>query len=175
MNNETAGIPASLVPPDIAGADIRQSVDEKQPVLLGRKFIVFVLGGSRFAVDSQYVSEVLRDLSPVPIQNTPSWLLGIANLRSEIVTVVDLARALGQSPEASTEGPKHIVVRLESMDAHIAFRVEKLREIVTIDKSQVKPAPAECGTFDSAVFDHKDGRCTVINIGKLVDSLRLTK
>ena len=174
MINETAGYPASLVPPDIAAGEKRQNVDERQPVLQGRKFIVFVLGGSRYAVDSQHVSEVLRNISSVRIPNTPEWLVGIANLRSEIVTVVDLEKALGEQTAGGSEPPKHIVVRLDTMDAYIAFRVEKLREIVTIDMSRVSAPGGRPKPFESGTFDHKGTPCTVLNIGKLVESLKLT-
>lgn len=158
---------------DASGTVGRQARDEPLPVSQGRKFIVFVVGGSNFAVDSQTVKEVLRDLSPARLPNTPKWLLGIANLRSEIVTVVELEELLGGDGSPGTQSPKHIVVSLEMMDALIAFRVEKLREIITIERSKVRPAAAASRPFESGEFEHKGERFTVINVGKLVESLKL--
>lgn len=158
---------------DAAGKIGRQAHDEPGPVSQGRKFIVFVVGGANFAVDSQTVTEVLRDLSPARLPNTPEWLRGIANLRSEIVTVVELGELLGGDLPAGGRSHKHIVVRLETMDALIAFRVEKLREIITIEKSKILPAAAASRPFESGEFEHRNERFTVINVGKLVESLKL--
>lgn len=174
MTNETAGIPASLVPPDAEGLSPRPSADEHQPLMKGRKFIVFVVGGSRFAVDSQAVSEVVRDLSPAKIPGTPSWLLGIANLRSEIVTVVELEELLSGEPPETSRLPRHIVVRMEVMDALIAFRVERLKEVVTIDRSQIRRPKKSGKDFVSGEFDRGGETFTVLNIGRLVESLKLT-
>lgn len=173
MTNDPAGNPVSPATRDAAGNLGRQDHDEPGPVSQGRKFIVFVVGGANYAVDSQTVSEVLRDLAPARLPNTPEWLRGIANLRSEIVTVVELGALLEGGPETGGRSQKLIVVRLETMDALIAFRVEKLREIITIERAKVRPAAASSRPFESGEFEHKSERFTVINVGKLVESLKL--
>ncbi|HUF04221.1 MAG TPA: chemotaxis protein CheW [Aridibacter sp.] len=173
MTNDSAGNPVRRASRDASRTIGRQAHDEPLTVSQSRKFIVFVVGGSNFAVDSQTVTEVLRDLSPARLPNTPGWLLGIANLRSEIVTVVELEELLGGDKAPGTPSPKHIVVRLETMDALIAFRVEKLREIITIEKSKVRPAAAASRPFESGEFKHNGEPFTVINVGKLVESLKL--
>lgn len=173
MINDSAGNPVRPLPDATSGMIGRQEADDSLTASQGRKFIVFVVGGANYAVDSQTVSEVLRELSPAGVPNTPEWLLGIANLRSEIVTVVELGKLLGGDPVAGGHSSKHIVVRIETMDAVIAFRVERLREIITIEKSGVRPATAAARPFVSGEFEHKGEPFTVINVGKLVESLKL--
>lgn len=173
MNHDPAGKPGLLADRRPSGMPGRQPDDDNRPALQGRKFIVFVVGGSNYAVDSRTVSEVLRDLSPTGLPNSPDWLLGIANLRSEIVTVVELGNLLGGEPVTGAQSPKHIVVRIETMDALIAFRVEKLREIVTIEKSKIRSASDSSRPFVSGEFEYRTQPFTVINVGKLVESLKL--
>ena len=159
----------------LPGTDVRGEVQRglaasEAPVpSAGRKFIAFVAGGTTYAIDSQMVSEVMRDLYPTELPNTPEWLLGIANLRSEIVTVVDLRRLLGDESGPEREMAKHVVIRLETMDALIAFRVEKLREILTVENVAIEPGVGQ--PFVSGTFSHRSEVFTVLNVGKLVSSL----
>ncbi len=176
MINETAGLTQQKA---IPGADGRESApgqtagNEPESAFTGRKFISFVFGGSSYALDSQTVSEVVRDLSATKLPNTPEWLLGIANLRSEIVTVIDLRSLIGESSSSGGEIAKHVVIRLETMDALIAFRVEKLREILTVDNIEISASDQDPHPFVSGTFMHKSESFTVLNVGKLVGSLKV--
>lgn len=173
MNSRTAEIPAPSQMRGDAGTAGQKAADGSAPLVKGRKFVVFVAGGSAYALDSQTVSEVVRDLVPARIPNTPQWLLGAANLRGEILTVVALDRLLGSESERDRQTPKHIVVRLEAMDALLAFRVEKLREIVTVANSAIVPGSQDERPFVSGAFEHKGETFTVVNVVELVESLRL--
>jgi len=172
MANEPTRTQAST---GLPGPDVREaaqrglSVSDAPLPSSGRKFIAFVAGGTTYAIDSQMVSEVLRDLYPTELPNTPDWLLGIANLRSEIVTVVDLRRLLGDESGPEREMAKHVVSRLETMDALIAFRVEKLREILTVENVAIESGGEK--PFVSGTFSHRSEAFTVLNVGELVSSL----
>ncbi len=54
--------------------------------------VEFLLAHERYAVESAYVREVypLENLTPLPC--TPAFVLGIVNLRGEIVSVIDLRK-----------------------------------------------------------------------------------
>jgi purine-binding chemotaxis protein CheW len=176
MINETAGLTEQQA---FAGADGREIAPDQSPgnelqiAVTGRKFISFIFGASAYAVDSQTVSEVVRDLLPTKLPNTPEWLLGIANLRSEIVTVVDLKMLIGEDSAQESEIAKFIVIRLETMDALIAFRVEKLREILTVDSVEIASPVSGAHPYVSGTFRHKTEEFTVLNVGKLVGSLKV--
>ena len=65
------------------------------------------VGAAWHAVEMGAVREVVRTTTTTPVPNSPSWLIGLANLRGEIVPVVDSAIALGDAP---VEDPSHLVV-----------------------------------------------------------------
>lgn len=64
------------------------------------KHVVFALAGAKFAVPMEQVVEVRELEHYTPVINVPSWVLGITNLRGDIVSVVDLARLLDSSRSA---------------------------------------------------------------------------
>jgi len=61
--------------------------------------VIFALGVERYAFETKFVRESspLKTLTPLP--GVPAFIAGIANLRSEIVSVVNLAAVLNVSAE----------------------------------------------------------------------------
>ncbi len=71
---------------------VSEAVLETRPTI-----VEFVVSGTTLAVEAPNVSEVhvLRDVTPVPC--TPPWVVGIVNVRGQVVTVADLRKVLGLS------------------------------------------------------------------------------
>lgn len=79
-----------------------------------RQYLLFGQGGSFFAVELFGVREVLmlseQPVTPVP--NTLPFLLGLTNLRGEILAVGDFGRLIGDVP-AETEDARSRILVLE--------------------------------------------------------------
>ncbi|MBV6287199.1 chemotaxis protein CheW [Pseudomonas aegrilactucae] len=56
----------------------------------GRLFLVFRIGGERFALDTHEVVEVLPRLPLKPIAHTPEWVAGVLAHRGALVPVIDV-------------------------------------------------------------------------------------
>src|SRR5579871_2796633 len=72
-----------------------------------RQYCVFRAGRERFCLSVLDVEEVVEwpNLTRVPL--SPSFLMGVFNLRGSIVPVVDIAFTEGRRPDLA---PKHVVV-----------------------------------------------------------------
>jgi purine-binding chemotaxis protein CheW len=77
--------------------------------------VEFTLAHERYAVASEYVREVypLDDITPLPC--TPSYVLGIINLHSEILSVIDIKRFFDLPEKGLTDLNKVIVLEYEDM------------------------------------------------------------
>lgn len=63
----------------------------------GRLFLVFRIGGQRFALDTREIAEVLPRLPLKPIARTPDWVAGVLAHRGTLVPVIDIsALSFGQ-------------------------------------------------------------------------------
>ena len=97
----------------------------------------FLLAHERYAVESAYVREVhpLENLTPLPC--TPGFVLGIVNLRGEIVSVVDLRKFFDLPQTGLSDLNKVIVLESGNMvfgilaDAILGVRRIALAEIQT--------------------------------------------
>ena len=113
-------------------ADTRKSSPETE------KHIVFSLGEDFYAVSSKQIAEIIRPLAVARLPNVPSWISGIANLRGEIVPVVDLQKLLLNKTTADAPKSKFIVFRPADFPAAIAFAVGNLNEIVSLSNEDIE-------------------------------------
>jgi purine-binding chemotaxis protein CheW len=71
--------------------------------------VVFPVGNDRYAVVASVVREVVSDPSPTRLPTAPSVLLGVFNLRGEVIPMFDTAALLGIG-RVSGDTPGAIVV-----------------------------------------------------------------
>jgi purine-binding chemotaxis protein CheW len=78
--------------------------------------VVFRLADELYAVESQYVREVipLKGLTSVPC--TPPFVLGILNVRGEILSVLDFKKFFELPDTAITDDSKIVIVQSETME-----------------------------------------------------------
>lgn len=117
---------------------------------VGEKYLVFFLGEEFYAVASETVAEAAPYPSVVALPNAPEWLLGIANLRGEIISVVNLPFLLNKAASTVSAKSKIIVMRPQHSDNGFAFTADKLSEIIVLREQEIEtgeknPAAYICG------------------------------
>ena len=92
----------------------------------GTQYVVIALGDNEIALPAAHVIGVERvgDITPVP--NTVACVLGVANLRGAITSVVDLRHFLGLPREALTSRSRVVVA--SAKDMIIGFLVDGVTE-----------------------------------------------
>jgi purine-binding chemotaxis protein CheW len=75
-------------------------MDKAAPAI--RRFLTFRVDQARYALPAEEVSEIIAMPQVARLPHSPQALLGMANLRGDVVAVASLQRLLGQG----AEGPK---------------------------------------------------------------------
>src|SRR5439155_26042073 len=75
--------------------------------------IEFRLADEQYGLESAYVREVypMKELTPLPC--TPPFVLGLINLRGQILSVIDIKKFFGLPERGLTDLNKALVVRTE--------------------------------------------------------------
>lgn len=138
-----------------------------------KEILIIEINLSYFGIQLEYLREVL-DLpdkhSIIPIPFTPSYILGIMNLRGDIIPVVSMLEILG-IPEREEDSIK---VAILDNRFRIAFPFKDIIDLETIaikDMKEIKDAtkkPEE--RFLSHELDYKGKRVGVIDIYKVYSS-----
>lgn len=149
---------------------ILDDVDNSQAT--GKKYIVFMLDETLFAIASHKVSEVVRTMPYTTLPNVPEWLLGIANLRGDIITIIDLHTFWKLKPNDSPKS-KLIILRSENSNSQIAFKVDKLREIATLPDNEIQIIGKDDLPYLCGKINLKSNNVNLIDVEDVVASLKL--
>lgn len=113
------------------------------------QWVTFKLAGETYGVNVMQVQEVLRysDIAPVP--GAPSYVLGIINLRGNVVTVIDTRHRFGLEPGELTDNTRIVIIEA---DSHVVgMLVDSVAEVVYLRQSEIETAP-NVGNDESAKF-----------------------
>lgn len=135
------------------------------------QWVTFRLGDEVYGIDVLQVQEVLRltEISPVP--GAPDYVLGIINLRGNVVTVVDGRNRFGLPPKEADDASRIIVV--DAFDKVIGLLVDNVSEVAYVPNSQIEVAP-NVGSDDGNKYvsgvSNRDGELLImLDLAKLID------
>jgi len=74
------------------------------------ELVGFVLAGERYGIESRFVREVARLTRFTPVPGTPAFVMGVTNLRGEILALFDLRHLLGVVTEGVTDLGRIVVL-----------------------------------------------------------------
>ena len=106
------------------------------------RHVVFSLAGMRCAVPIENVVETgyAPSLSRVP--NVPGWVIGVANLRGDVLAVVDLRSFLGFAPLERREAARLLVAQSAVFDCRVGFLVDGLHGALALSPEVIGQAGA---------------------------------
>jgi len=93
----------------------------KKEEFIGDKLemLEFILTNERYIIDSTFVTEVipLKDLTPLPC--TPEFILGIINISSRILAVIDIKKFLNLPRKTTTNLNRVILLKYQDIELGI--------------------------------------------------------
>lgn len=135
-----------------------------------RRWVTFRLDSELYGINVLQVQEVLRYTEIVPVPGAPDFVLGIINLRGNVVTVIDTRKCFGLSPHEPDDATRIVII--ESGKQVAGLLVDSVAEVVNIQSSQVENAP-EVGTTESAKYiegiaNHNKEILILVDVNKLL-------
>jgi len=113
------------------------------------QWVTFKLAGEVYGVNVMQVQEVLRYTEIAPVPGAPKYVMGIVNLRGNVVTVIDAGFRFGLEPGEITDSTRIVILEAES---HVVgILVDSVAEVVYLRQSEMETAPS-VGTEESARF-----------------------
>jgi purine-binding chemotaxis protein CheW len=126
-----------------------------------QQYCTFTVADHLFGIEVTRVQEVLRKQEITFVPKAPKEIVGLLNLRGQILPAIDLRTRLGFSDIGALRAVNVICV---SPDGPVDFLADKVGDVLTVDESSWAPVP-----------DSMDGRLreAVLCIHKLKDQLLL--
>lgn len=122
-----------------------------------KQFVTFKLGQAMFGVDILLVKEINRRLAITPVFDVADFVVGTANLRGQVITILDPAVRLGlRNGRAFAEG-RVLVLKTEpeltrlhrngDLDDHsvndkVGLMVDSIGDVLESGRDEIHPVPA---------------------------------
>lgn len=103
--------------------------------------VTFSLGSERYAIQASHVREVVRVTEHTPIPGSPDFLMGVINLRGDIVALLDLRPFFGLGPQAVTDFSRILVLGGERVEFGIL--VDAAHEVLRLRLDEILEPPGE--------------------------------
>jgi purine-binding chemotaxis protein CheW len=134
------------------------------------QWVTFQLEDETYGINVMQVREVLRYSEIAPVPGAPNYVLGIINLRGNVVTVIDTRSRFGLMQGEITDNTRIIVI--ESDSQVIGILVDSVAEVVYLRSSEIDTTPS-VGTDESAKFiqgvSNRDGKLLIlVDLNKLL-------
>ncbi len=111
----------------------------------------FYLGDALCGIDIKSIQEINKLIDMTQVPQAPDYVLGVLNLRGEIVTVIDLGRKLGLSPANITPDSRNIIINYQN--ENVGLLVDKIGDVVEVDTKKIEPAPANLEEIQGSFFE----------------------
>ena len=147
---------------------------ETNPALGNAKveLVTFYVGDFLFGAEIRYVEEINRHIDLTPVPHAPASVRGVANLRGEVVTVLDLRTVLGLESAESTKNMRNVIVNAGG--ERTGLLVDRIADVVNARRSEIDPPPANLaavhGRFLQGVYKLDRELLTVLNVPEVLAS-----
>ena len=118
----------------------------EDPIL---QWVTFRLDNETYGINVMQVQEVLRYTEIAPVPGAPSYVLGIINLRGNVVTVIDTRQRFGLDSADVTDNTRIEIIEADKQVVGII--IDSMAEVVYLRQSEVETAP-NVGNDESAKF-----------------------
>ena len=144
------------------------------------RICLFSISGDTYAVTVDILAEIIIPQKIFPVPTTPSHVVGIINLRGNIVPIVDIRPALTLPVKPGAN--QIAIIRYNQMTLGII--VDTVAEVISVPLSSVLPLPAEVAAQEAgaknrsrylrAIIQRQNGVAALLNIDRLLEAIRLS-
>jgi purine-binding chemotaxis protein CheW len=134
------------------------------------QWVTFQLGEETYGITVMEVREVLRVPEIAPVPGAPDYVMGIINLRGNVVTVIDSRKRFGL-PAKEIDDSTRIVI-IEAKKQVVGILVDNVAEVVELRASEIEAAPNvgndQSARFIDGVFSRENQLLILVDVNKLL-------
>ncbi|MDH5805244.1 MAG: chemotaxis protein CheW [Gemmatimonadota bacterium] len=114
------------------------------------QYLTFFMAGEEYAVKIVKVREIMEYPSVTPVPLTPPWIMGVLNVRGNVVPVVDLGVKFGIGVREITARTCIVIVDADLDGTHSVMGIiaDQVSAVMDFKEGDVEPAPDFGGKVD---------------------------
>ncbi|MDT8403904.1 chemotaxis protein CheW [Sulfuriflexus sp.] len=113
------------------------------------QWVTFRLEDELYGINVMQVQEVLRHTEIAPVPGAPDYVLGIINLRGNVVTVIETRRRFALMEREVDDNTRVVIIEVDGQV--VGLLVDSVAEVVYLRESEIEKAP-EVGNDESSKY-----------------------
>lgn len=150
-----------------------QKVFGKSSLRNAARYVTFCVGEEVYGLSIRVIDQIIKrsDLPTTDVPRTPDFLLGIGNVKGNVIPVINLAARLGLPEEQLDRGARVLVVRHEGELSGI--EVSRVIGVCPIPGETLETAPRAIGRtkgeFIEALGTYEKDKVILLSLAALLD------
>ncbi|MFK7882491.1 chemotaxis protein CheW [Roseobacter sp.] len=103
------------------------------------ELLSFRVGGEDYAIDIGCTREIRGWTAPSSLPSAPDFILGVINLRGDVVPLLDLAARLGLSADGDND--RNVIIVAKFQETMIGLVVDAVSDIIAPSEREMKSPP----------------------------------
>ncbi len=144
------------------------------------RICLFNIGKDTYAVPVDVLTEIIIPQKIFPVPTTPPHVLGVINLRGNIIPIVDIRPSLSL-PQQSGSGQIAIVERgtmtlgivVENVSAILSVPVGSVQPVAS-DTDAQQDAEKNRARFLKGIIQGETGVAALLDVERIIDAIKLT-
>ncbi|HZJ57473.1 MAG TPA: chemotaxis protein CheW [Clostridia bacterium] len=136
------------------------------------RILTFYLEGELFGIDVGLVKEINRKIKYTQVPGAPGHIVGLYNMRGQVVTIFDIACILHNRESHIPQGPTCIILKNDNSGSeHLGFIVDRPGDVLDVRDEWRQPLPEnvehEYGQYIKEIVRLEDELAAVIDIDRM--------
>ncbi|GHV06228.1 chemotaxis protein CheW [Campylobacterota bacterium] len=114
------------------------------------QLVCFMVDDEEFAVPILSIQEIIKPIEATRVPSTPNYVLGVFNLRGNVLPLIDLRSKFSGQKSVYTEETRFIVIQNKNQVS--GFVIDKLTEATRLKESDIDPAPEGMESEENHIY-----------------------
>lgn len=111
---------------------------EQEDTLKG-KYLIFTMDNDLYGIEIRYITEIISMQPITEVPEMPPYMKGVANLRGEIIPIIDARLRFNKEPKAYDE--QTCIIVLNTNNSSTGLIVDRVSEVIYIADEEIAPPP----------------------------------
>jgi purine-binding chemotaxis protein CheW len=133
------------------------------------QLVCFMVADEELAVPILSIQEIIKPIVATRVPSTPEYVLGVFNLRGNVLPLIDLRRKFNGQKSTYTDETRFIGISNKNQVS--GFVIDKLTEAIRLKTSDIDPAPEGLDSDDNHIYGvgkREDSIITILRIEALL-------
>jgi len=132
------------------------------------QYITFRLARNMMGIDILDIREIVPCKRVTRVHHAPWFVMGLMNLRGQILTILDIGVLLGFEKPGKNSG-SHIIV---FKHINVGFAVDQIGDVFSIDKEKIESIPVnidpQIQKYTGTIINLPEGLMIILNAARII-------